>query len=598
MTLPQPTSPRATRNEWQAHLRGNESMYLANDAPPRQLYFLATIYFGHSKYAYGKSPRERLWQFLEDDGLVELVLSAFADVMNRSDLPSVQEALDLAADHKIPFLAWPLLAGLEQLALQANDEDAPLEDSSLRQALAIRALYDPAPHKPEPKWHRWTVTHRPNKVAATITMVYKAALRGGTAEYYGLYALAHDAAYAEVARLSVASLLRTFATRASSRQLEMLTPVLAAAFSHCDADEFCAIINSKLTARSMGTRQRLHWLCAGLILRPATYLSPFDRELAAGAVQRRIRYVAEFLGSDGINNRLARLDDVRAAALLIRRMGPAFRPFPVGAGPRVYATTPGDTTVAKLIDAIARTPDAEGTALLDELTRDPALVPWHERLRRAAWQQRVARRDTGFRYPQVREVVDALAGNVPANATDLAALAYHELASLGRDIRDGQTSDWQQYWHTDAKPWRPLSENRCRDRLLSDLSVRLRRFDVWADKEPTYADDKRADIRIASGAFNVPVEIKKSDSRGLWDAIRSQLIPKYTRDPHAAGHGIYLVFWFGQSFYQPSKTGKRPEDAASLQAMLTGSLTEDELRRIKVLVIDVSQPHDQTMRPS
>ena len=62
--------------------------------------------------------------------------------------------------------------------------------------------------------------------------------------------------------------------------------------------------------------------------------------------------------------------------------------------------------------------------------------------------------------------------------------------------------------------------------------------------------------------------------------------------------GIYLVFWFGQSFCQRSKTGKRPEDAASLKDMLEGSLTEDELRRIKVLVIDVSRPHDQTMRAS
>ena len=129
MTLPQPTLSQATRTEWQAHLRSNESVYLANDAPPQQLSFLVTIYFGHSKYAHGESPRERLWQLLEDDRLVELVLGAFVAAQSRGDLPSVQEVLDLAADHEIPFLAWPLLAGLEQLALQANDEDAPLEGS-------------------------------------------------------------------------------------------------------------------------------------------------------------------------------------------------------------------------------------------------------------------------------------------------------------------------------------------------------------------------------------------------------------------------------------------------------------------------------------
>ena len=593
MTLPQPTSSQATRNKWQAHLRSNESIYLANNVPPPQLHFLATIYFGRSKYANGKSPRERLWQFLEDDRSVELVLGAFAGVPNRSDLPSVQDALDLAADHKIPFLAWPLLAGLEQLALQANDEDAPLEDVILRQALTIRALYDPAPHKPEPKWHRWAVTHRPKSVTATIIKIYKAALRGGTPQNYGLYELAHDAAYAEVARLSIASLLRTFPTRqtrASSHQLEMLTLVLAAAFSHCDAEEFCAIINSKLTTRSMGIRQRLYWLCAGLLHRPATYLSRLDRELETGAVQRRIRYVAEFLGSVGINNRLAQLDHVCAAALLIRRMGPAFRPFPVGGAPGVYATTPGDMLVAKLIDVAANTVDGEATALLEELTRDAALAPWQERLQRAARQQREARRDAEFHYPTVRDVVNALAGGTPANAADLAALLCDELAALGRNTRDGQTSDWQQYWHTDTVSRKPLPENACRDRFLSDMAARLQRFDVVADKEPTYADDKRADIRVSCGTFEVPVEIKRSDSRDLWTAIRGQLIPKYTRDPRTAGYGIFLVFWFGQQFCAKSKTGKVPKNAAALQAMLTGPLTTDESRRVKVLVIDVSMP--------
>ena len=601
MTLPQPKSLQAVRNEqqeirndWQTHLRANESVYLANDAPPPQLYFLATIYFGHSKYASGKSPRKRLWQFLEDDRLVELVLSAFVGALNRSDLPSVQETLDLAADHKIPSLAWPLLAGLEQLALQANDEDAPLDDSRLRQALAIRALYDPAPHKPEPKWHRWAVTHRPKSVAAMIIAIYRAALRSGTPQNYGLYELAHDTAYAEVARLSVASLLRAFPTRASSRQLEMLTPVLAAAFSHCDADEFCAIIDSKLAAVSMGTKQKLYWLCAGLIHRPAAYSSQLDSELAGGAVQRRVRYVAEFLGSNGIGDRLARLDHVCAAALLIRHIGPAFRPFAED-WQLIHSTAPG-ALVTKLIDVMAKTPCAQATTLLEEMTLDPTLAPWHERLRRAAWQQREARRDTGFSYPQVREVVAALAGGPPASATDLAALAYDELVSLERDIHDGQTSDWQQYWHTDAAQCKPLPENSCRDRLLSDLSARLRHFNVTADKEPTYNHDTRADIRIASGTFNVPVEIKKSDSKDLWHAIRSQLIPKYARDPHAAGNGIYLVFWFGQSSCQPSKTGKRPEDATSLQTMLAGSLTEHESHKIKVLVIDVSKPDGRTAR--
>ena len=203
---------------------------------------------------------------------------------------------------------------------------------------------------------------------------------------------------------------------------------------------------------------------------------------------------------------------------------------------------------------------------------------------------RLSCRKAEFRFPPPRDVMEALAGGAPADARDLSALAYDELAALGRSIRDDQTSDWRQYWHRECEPWQPQAENDCRDHLLSDLSPRLRRFNVTADKEPTYADDKRADIRISCHDFNVPIEVKTGNSKDLWSAISCQLVPKYTRDPGAAGHGIFLVFWFGPRLCRPSKTGRRPASAAALQALLVESLPTELSGQIKVLVIDVSRP--------
>ncbi len=73
---------------------------------------------------------------------------------------------------------------------------------------------------------------------------------------------------------------------------------------------------------------------------------------------------------------------------------------------------------------------------------------------------------------------------------------------------------------------------------------------------------------------------------------REQLMLRYARDPGAAGCGIYLVFWFGRVFCKRSPKGRKPSDAASLPADLCAcaKLTPEEKRRIKVLVIDVSQP--------
>ena len=594
MTLAQRKSLQSVRREWQAHLRDNAALFHSCKAPPGQLHFLASIYFDCSVWAVGTgmSGQEQLLRFLENDELVTLALDAFVRVSGRPDLPSVQETLESRARNRIPFLALPLLAGLEEGWARDSKKGAQLSDNFLRQALTIHALYDPASLR-DPKWRQWAVTHKPRVVAETIVAVYKTMLRDGSLPS-GLYELDHDPAHAEVARLSVASLLRAFPLRARSDLLEALASLLAVALSHCDEDEFCEIVDSKLAAKSMGAQQRIYWLCAALLHRPAGYLSSLKLALEGGASQRRARYAGEFLGSgaitgNGINRHLSRLDYIDAAALLIRRIGGVWGPFPVRYRYPAYGTNPGETVVPKLIDVVASKPDAGATALLRDLTRDPALARWHERLRRAARGQRNLRRNTEFSIPSVRAVVDALAGYAPANAGDLAALAYDELTTLGREIRDGQTSDWKQYWRTERDH---QHENDCRDRLLSDLRPRLRHFGVAADKEPTYADDKRADIRVSYDCFNVPIEIKLSDSEDLWGAIRGQLVPRYTRDPGAAGHGILLVFWFGQQFCRP-KAGKRPASAAELRASLVDSLPPDVSRLVKVLVIDVEQPQKQ-----
>ena len=588
MAIAQGGSLQEVRREWQTHLRANASLFQSNDAPPQQLHFLASLYFGHSTWAVGKSARARLRWFLDDEGLVALVLDALAQVPVRGDLPKVKDVLASAARNRMSHLGWPLLAGLEERSAGGVGTATLLPDDGLRGALAIYAFYDPTPHLDEPKWHQWAVVNRPQIVAETIFAVYKAGLQTSRSQLYGLYELAHNGAYAEIAGQAVPSLLRAFPTRARADQLGMLTSVLAAALAHCDEDEFCTIVDRKLAAKTLGAEQRVNWMCAGLLRRPVAYLPQLERELEAGASQRRVRYAAEFLGSDDIRARLGQIEHLGAVELLVRRIGSVWPPFPIRYP--AYGTTPGETVVPRLIDVAARCPEASATVLLSSLTQDPALVRWHERLQRAARGQREARRNAEFRFPPLQNVVRALGGGAPANAKDLAALAYDELATLGRAIRDSQTSDWRQYWRTGRDPWQPQAENDCRDRLLSDLRPRLARFNATADAEPTYADDKRADIRVAGSGFNVPIEIKKSNSPDLWDAVRAQLIAKYVRDPGTDGHGILLAFWFGEQFCQRSVAGRRPASAAALQALLVEGLPAALSGQIKVLVIDVARP--------
>ena len=93
---------------------------------------------------------------------------------------------------------------------------------------------------------------------------------------------------------------------------------------------------------------------------------------------------------------------------------------------------------------------------------------------------------------------------------------------------------------------------------MGKLCTELRHLGISVHKEVEHADDKRSDMLISYDGYNVPVEVKKSDSRDLWSAVQEQLIRKYTRDPNSNGYGILLVFWFGRNYCQNPDSGNFP----------------------------------------
>lgn len=190
-----------------------------------------------------------------------------------------------------------------------------------------------------------------------------------------------------------------------------------------------------------------------------------------------------------------------------------------------------------------------------------------------------------------------LANLQPANAADLAALTFDHLRDVARKIRNGSTNDYRQYWSygtSNKKLEKSKPENDCRDALLSDLQESLKRLGIVAEREGSYADDKRADIKVSYGGangLNIPVEIKKDSHDDLWHAIHKQLIAKYVRDPGTDGYGIYVVFWFGGNGMPPSPdSGKKSHSAQELEDCLRQTLSPEETHRIQVCVIDCALP--------
>ena len=579
---------RRDQQAWHDVIKLQQAALRENRCSPALLHQLAAAYFGWPVNVEGDTPVDRLRSlFGDDEELIEAVLDGLRGSVTRDDVPGVSEIMRLRSAGRRHYLVLPFLAGLDELARTASPKEVLPDDERIRRALAFHYHSGPADQRPD--WYEWALKSHPDAVADILVQSARAGLRAGKTAP-DLYRLQDSE---QVARLATPSLLEIFPVRCTVDQLQELGYLLGAAFRCCETASFRKLIDHKLSHRSMNVAQRVYWLGAGLL---ASMSSGRERleEYVTGQ-ERRIRSLGEFAASVDLLPALLERQDVPALQLLIRLIGASYGPddhdaLPMSISGRVRAC----------IDRLASATSSAATEAFQALLDDDGLRAWHPCLVDAADRQSAVRREADFRYPDVGRILGVLDHRGPANAADLAALTYDLLAEIARNIRDGNTNDWRQYWNHGGKDqrWEPKDENDCRDALLSDLQSRMMQLGIDATPEGRYADEKRSDIRVSFGgcnvpsfgSFNVPVEIKKSSHRDVWTAIRSQLIPKYARDPGADGYGIYLVFWFGRERCQPPESGVRPENAAQLESRLRDTLSEKEARRISVLVVDVAQP--------
>lgn len=584
---------RQRRDEWTRYFRQHLAEIKAGTAHAKILHDLAMAYRKLFYDIKGETPRERLLDFLGGDTeLVDAAYEGFRRALERKDLPSVAEIVDLELKGQMHFISQACLVGMDEI-YQADPAGAlKLDDDVLSRVLAFRLTYSAGN---DPAWFGALVQKRPDLMAAVLVAYALPLLRRRREHISGLYALAHDATYAEVARMALPDLLVGFPLRARKQQLSnSLSALLKAALRHLDKKLLTSLVADKLEQDSMDVAQRVYWLTCGLLLAPKKYESLLVRHIGASKVRRG--YLGAFLcHREEYSFALESLPET-TLALLIELLAPdSPSKRPEGA----YWVSPAMETadgVRSLIATLGGIPSATATRALERLEGLPSLASWKSQIGGALHAQRVARRKANFRHLSAEEVCRTLSNLQPANAADLAALTLDHLNDIAEKIRNGGTNDYRQYWSHDEsnkKLTKPKPENDCRDALLSDLNERLGRLGIDASKEGYYAEDKRADIKVSFGGvsgFNVPIEIKKDNHADLWRAIRGQLITQYVRDPGTGGYGIYLVFWFGGKDMPPPADGKRPRGPLELQNRLRQTLTPEEQHRILVCVVDCALP--------
>ena len=569
--------------DWRRAFLQHEKALRENRCPTGVLHTIAEVYRGHYRDFQAETGRARLRQLLGMDTLVEAAMVGLRGAIHRNDLPAPTYVLALRKDDQRHVLALPVLAGLE---LSRSSELLQLDPDQARMAMAF--FLAERRSFPGPDWLRSLVEAHANVAADEIVRFATMEMRRGERHIPFVHALSVCEWVRDTARAVCPRLLSAFPVRAPRHMCDVLDRLLWWGIGDLETSLMDSIVNGKLSSKSMTVTQRAHWLGAQLVASAQPDLEAVE-SFARGHGNAMTGFLAFFEHGEIRTLLLDRLSS-QSLGRLVRLLGPGHRPMSrMGVGSAKFRES---DFVRTLMEALGSRTDNDAVFALTDLASAPEVAAWHATARRVQREQRILRRNARYRHPDIDAARLSLECRQPANAADLVAVTLDALAEVSANIRHGATNDWRQYWNPNGseRQGRPKDENDCRDALLSDLRYKLGPLGIDAAPEGRYADEKRADIRVSYGGFNVPVEIKKSNHRDLWSAVRHQLIARYSRDPDADGSGIYLVLWFGGEYCQLPESGVRPRDASELEERLRGTLAPEEARLISICVIDVERP--------
>lgn len=554
---------------------------------------LAMVWKGHFSDLSGDTPKARFESYSDHgDVLFEAVREGMLACLNRDDLPSVAELADLHAQARMHYLTLPCLIGLEIAVVEDPAFADQWSDEAVARVSAMVLLQ--AAEGGTDVWYRRMAEIRPKPVAAALLACVASAWLRTDSMPPRLHDLLAAEPFGALARQALPDMLASFPLRAKAAQLRHLRTLIQAAARHVP-QELIDLCQTRLSHHSLDASQRLYWLTAAALIRP----DQFEQRLMTwlGKSQKRAQVVANLLA--GWPADTLRGGSWRPSLLgrLIELLTPhaELRWDRVGGGLVTSAMELGDRLRA-MVTQVAQAGSEEAVLELKRLASLPALQAIRALVQDAESQAQVLCREKAFRYPTLAEVGQALNDGPPGSASDLLALAEAALLTVANDIRNGNDNLYQFFWRVGNNKRLESErdhqeENTCRNLILNQLRSQLGRYQIDVQPEASYANDKRADIRLSYRvAFDLPIEIKGDWHRDVWTGLGGQLDRFYTRG-RSDGHGLYLVLWTSEKALRPSPDGlPRPQSPNELRERLEMLMTEEQRRRIKVAVLDVSWP--------
>lgn len=552
------------------------------------MHSLAGVWANRYSDVHGETPAERFDIYCENGNeLLAAAEAGFRLCPERTDLPTIEEIIDLSIKQREHFVRLPCLVGMELRWRDGSGEIERLFEDILRRMIAFRLTYGV---DETPEWFVYLVQYRSRLVAEVLIAYASAMLKAGKEYVDSIYVLEHDPKYRDVAIIAAPRLLAAFPVRASTGQLHYLENLLKAALRSA-RDDLVGIAKKKLRLKAMDSAQRVYWYAVAMLLDPTGAETALWRYV--GKSETRANTLSGFL-CDRDGDLVAEYElSARTIGRLVEMIAPhAQTEWPRGGGAVTDAMRRGDQ-LRTMITRLGAMTTPEAAIEIDRLLQLPVLQKLKYAIEGARHQQKLRQRESEFRFLPPREVAQVLANKAPASTADLAALALDHLDGIGTEVRQDNDDGFRAFWNIKNKsPISQRDETDCRDALLTRLRARLSPIGIDCQPEGDYAKDNKADLRLSYGNhFELPIEIKRDSNPHLWTNLRSQLIEKYTIAPRANGHGVYLVLWFGGMGMPGAKDGgKKPQTPKELQERLEAWLDSSERGRIFVRVLDVSWP--------
>lgn len=526
-------------------------------------------------------------------------LDGLVAALNRPDVPSLQEVIELSLQHQFMNFWRVFIAGLSEHFRRTSNLSG-ISDEFLRAMLAFDLLHPVADYDEgtvawlQHPWKQALLHERPQFVHDVYEAVARAKLAHNERHPDGLRELLTHDSFAPFLQDTVLGLLRDFPNANVFTLHELIMVALGVPSAHA------ALLG--LTERVMSDAvpvdqpQRDLWLVTAWLLAPDRYSAALQ-----SATQTRTEIVfdlRDFTGYSRDESAPGSSPSLEQIEFLIRLGGSLYPPAGYPSSGWGGDRNPWDASdyVRGLINGLSANSSHAATETLSRLESDVNLLAYRPWIQHALANQRAKRREAEYDRPDWSRTVRALNNKQPATVSDLHALLVEHLDDLRRRIRTENTDIYRMFWNLDGhgRLVSPRPEEACRDDLITLLRQRLAPLGISLEPEGHMVGDRRADISAVMPARKILSEIKRDYHAEVWSALDGQLERFYAHDPEALGFGIYLVFWFGDerpsAIPLPPDGQPRPTSAVEMEAMLRARLPTDRTARTAVIVIDVTKP--------